>query len=155
MSIDYNLEELQKQWDDGPWFYVDYKNDPDKKDYYWKNSGKEIHFKNSCQKAIWILIQGQLSDGHWENRDVDWSFWMELKPIVDGTIGWKTKGVYVPRGEWPVYIFELDKDILLDIKETLQKYFKINDYTNETFETDIQEVMDSMGTSLRTIGYID
>ena len=50
----------------------------------------KIHFENDIQRSIWEnFILGQLSDGMWENECVDYKFWFNLEPIVDGTLGWE------------------------------------------------------------------
>jgi len=156
MSVEYEVEQLKKEWDVGPFYYPDYKNNPEKISYWWDNNYGEIHFENDRQKAIWLIIQGQLSDGHWENRNVDWTFWARLKPIVDNLIGWKTNTNYIPTGEWPVDLWELDDfEILVEIRSAIQEFLNLNDYSPEGFRKDLQKVMNSMGTSIRKIGYIE
>lgn len=50
----------------------------------------KIHLKSKEAAALWKHeIQGQLSDGAWENskpRD-HWHFWSRCEPVVDGKIG--------------------------------------------------------------------
>lgn len=50
----------------------------------------KIHLKSKEAAALWKHeIQGQLSDGAWENskpRD-HWHFWSRCEPVVDGKVG--------------------------------------------------------------------
>jgi len=157
----YYIKEITKNWETGPYYYPNSKEEKDlppeqwTKGYWWGEDIGEIYFENNSQKAIWMALQGQLSDGNWENRNVDWKFWTKLKPIIDkNKLGWKVNGDYIPYGEWPVDIYELE--CVWDDLYGVAKYFSENtNYEKENFNNDINQVTKSMATSLRPIGYID
>ena len=162
--IDYDVKTLKEEWEKGPHYYhhdrpegFDWNNEVEReklKRYYWEDNEGEIHFNNDKQKALWLLLQGQLSDGQWENSDVDWCFWTKLKVIVDGTLGWKCYDDYIPDGEWPVNIFELE-DTLDDYKKSIETFLDIEEIDEETWYDDVHDVEQSMGKSIRKIGYLE
>jgi len=157
----YYIKEITKNWETGPYYYpnsIEEKDLPQEqwtKGYWWDEDIGEIYFENDSQKAIWMALQGQLSDGNWENRNVDWRFWTQLKPIIDkNKLGWKVNGDYIPYGEWPIDIYELE--CVWDEYYEVAKHFSGNtNYEKENFNDDINQVAKSMGISLRPIGYID
>jgi hypothetical protein len=57
-----------------------------------------IYFENEAQRAIWVCeLLGQMSDGIWENEDVDVGFWESLKPEIDPKIrGWRCDTDRIP-----------------------------------------------------------
>jgi hypothetical protein len=89
--------------------------------YYYENNEKkqyepkgEIYFKNNIQIALWEgEILGQISDGIWENSEVDWLFWIHMKPIIsEDIIGWKRYDNYVPIN-WAIDLYELLNEEIL------------------------------------------
>ena len=66
----------------------------------------EIHFQNNEQIAMWeLFILGHLSDGYWENSNVDWGFWHELRPIISEQKGWIANRV--PTGGMSLWLGEM------------------------------------------------
>jgi len=158
MSIEYELEELSKNWERGSWYYPNYtEKNPDKetKAYWWEENFGEIHFENNSQKAIWMMLQGQLSDGYWENANVDWEFWRKLKPIVDNTLGWRCNNDYIPFGEWPVCVYGVLDCLKDEYKGVAKHYSELKNYDDDAFYHDLDMVKESMGKSLRKIGYLE
>jgi len=141
----------------GPYYY-DGQNE--NKKYYWDEGFGEIHFMNERQGWIWLnCVLGQLSDGYWENSNVDYIFWFKLKVICDGKLGWKVNDDSMPIGIWPVQLNFIYEEIIRRVKYKFDEYedieLEINNGAYNLLQLDIQSIEDSMGTSLRPIGYID
>lgn len=161
----------------------------------------EIHFKTMPQIGIWNnMIIGQLSDGMWENSNVDWFFWNALEPMIKEPKGWIASRVptggmglwlgelitedyglddnmiligkaasigIVDEDEWHVLEYklkgyELIKDYI-EVEKKLMKRFENNlissfnktEYTLDQLNEDLDYISDVMGTSIRTIGFVD
>jgi len=128
-----------------PYYYTGYAGQ-EKKRKYWDEALGEIHFKNENQVEIWVRVLGQVSDGYWGNRIRDWMFWYQLKPIVDGTLGWKRYDDVVPiRDEWPIDYCDIEDNLRGDEWEKVPE---------EKFQEDLRDVSESVSTSLRRIGYL-
>jgi len=148
----YEVESLKKEWDKGPHYHD---HGPDGPYLAWWKPGCEIHFENDQQKAIWMMLLGQLSDGYWENSNINWMFWYSLTPIVDGTLGWKVDHNNIPSGEWPVDISCLEEHLYDIFQPAVENYFDLESYSNDQFYEDYKKVEISMGKSLRKIGYLE
>ena len=84
-------------------------------------------------------------------------------------MGWETNDNYIPTGEWPVCLDDLDDNLNEDIlpvaaafalEQAHKKFTTGQELVNlilnyETWEEDCDAVMESMGKSLRKIGYLE
>jgi len=129
-----------------PYYWDGPLHDEEHKKYYWEEAKGEIHFKNDDQLYLWRLILGQISDGYWENKINNWRFWYELKPIVDGALGWKRYDDVVPLGdEWPTDYYPIMENLWNEMP---------TGYSHTKFEIELADVASSVATSLRKIGYL-
>jgi hypothetical protein len=143
--------------DKGPYYFVGEPYTEERKHWYWDEAKGEIHFQTRSQLAIWVReCLGQISDGVFENSDCDFGFWYDLRPIVDGTLGWKRYDDVVPQGMWPTDLSEVREYV----GERMLEYGRAealdpDDYDEDAFDQDCEAIERSVGTSLRKIGYLD
>lgn len=140
--------------------YVIRSSNPEAREYWWDNPQGEIHFRNRSQLRIWVQEWlGQISDGVWENSNVDYAHWYSLKPIIDGRLGWKRYDDYVPiGGEWPYeqwQLLEYVGDRMMQYgAEGWKEDGHTDRYTKEQFQKDLDDISKSIKTSIRRIGYV-
>ena len=69
---------------------------------------KKIAVRNEAQRILFENLQGQFSDGYWENSTMPWQDWSHAEVIVDpdnlGVEGWANRYYNLTNSEMLGYI---------------------------------------------------